>query len=208
MPETLLDGAGVDPEAHVGAGLLALLYHRTEPVVTADVAWVDAHAGRPRVGGAQGHPVVEVDVGDKGNGRAPHDLLEAVEGLGAVDGDAHQIGARRVQVVDLLDRRLDVVGHGVGHRLHGYLRSAADGDVADPYLPARDRTLPYRCFRHLPPGTILLRDKRLSREDFTKVGVHCEHEQHQHERYAERRDPAHGLLAYGPSEHLLRRYEE
>src|SRR5918998_5569814 len=53
----------------------------------------------------------------------------------------------------------------------------------------------------------LLRDKRLSREDFTKVCVGCEQEQHDHERYPQSCDPAHRLLADGPSQDLLRRYD-
>src|ERR687894_328168 len=54
----------------------------------------------------------------------------------------------------------------------------------------------------------LLRDERLSREDFTKVRVGCEQEQHQDERYPKSGDPAHRLLADRPAQHLLRRYEQ
>src|SRR5215211_2986733 len=54
----------------------------------------------------------------------------------------------------------------------------------------------------------LLRDKRLSGEDFTKVRVGCEQEQHQDERYPQSRDLAHSLLTHGPAQYLLRRDEE
>src|SRR5215204_1207259 len=51
---------------------------------------------------------------------------------------------------------------------------------------------------------ILFRDKRLSREDFTKIGVGCEQEQHQDKRYPKSRDPAHRLLTHRTTEDLLR----
>src|SRR3712207_2977834 len=53
----------------------------------------------------------------------------------------------------------------------------------------------------------LLRDKRLSRKDFTKICVRCEQKEHKDERYPYGRDPAHRLLAYGSAQDLLRRYD-
>ena len=50
-------------------------------------------------------------------------------------GDAHDVGAGLLEALDLGDRRLDVVGQRVGHRLHGDRRIAADGDLADEDLP-------------------------------------------------------------------------
>jgi hypothetical protein len=62
VPESLLDRAGVDPDAHGGTGLLALLDHSVEAVVAADVTRVDAHARSAGVRRAERHAVVEVDV--------------------------------------------------------------------------------------------------------------------------------------------------
>src|SRR4028118_410669 len=56
--------------------------------------------------------------------------------------------------------------------------------------------------------SILFRDERGSREDFTKVRVGCEHKQHEDERDPEGRELPHGLLAHGTPDHLLRRYKE
>src|SRR5829696_2221885 len=109
VPEPLLDGPRIDPDAHGGSGLLALLDDLAVAVVAPDVAGVDADARRACVGRAECHTVVEVDVGDQGHGRTPDDLPEAFERLRAVHGDAHEVSSGRVQVVDLLHRRLDVV---------------------------------------------------------------------------------------------------
>src|SRR3712207_2363305 len=55
---------------------------------------------------------------------------------------------------------------------------------------------------------ILFRYERRAGEDFTKVRVGCEHEQHEDERHPEGGEPAHRLLAHGPPDQLLRRYKE
>src|SRR5215208_7666191 len=64
-------------------------------------------------------------------------------------------------------------------------------------------SLPY--VRYAP---ILIRDERLSSEDFTQVGVGGEEEERENENEAQSGDPAHRLLADGPSQHLLRHYKE
>ena len=51
-------------------------------------------------------------------------------------GDAHDVGARRLQRLDLADGRLDVGRQRVRHRLHGDRRVAADLHVADADLAA------------------------------------------------------------------------
>jgi hypothetical protein len=96
VQESLLDRAGVDPDPHGDACFLALLDHCPEAVIAADVARVDAHAGGPGVRSPERHAVVEVDVRYQGHGRAPDDFFEAFEGLGAVDRDAHEVGASGV----------------------------------------------------------------------------------------------------------------
>src|SRR5215216_4987566 len=63
-------------------------------------------------------------------------------------------------------------------------------------------SLPY-----VSDAPILIRDERLSSEDFTQVRVGCEQEEGEDEDEAEGRDLAHGLLANRPTEYLLRRNE-
>ena len=54
-------------------------------------------------------------------------------------GTAHadQVGARLGDLVDLLHRRLEVGGLGLGHRLHGDRGAAADRHAADEDLALR-----------------------------------------------------------------------
>src|SRR5215211_127040 len=106
---------------------------------------------RMAVRGTVRHPVIEMDVGEQGYRRTPHGLPETFEGFGSVDGDSHEVGAGGVEVVYLLHRRLDVVGHGIRHRLHGHLGAAANGHIADLYLPARNRAFAQCCLCHLTP---------------------------------------------------------
>src|SRR5918997_3657429 len=54
----------------------------------------------------------------------------------------------------------------------------------------------------------VLGDKGLSREDFTKVRVGCEDEEHQYERYTERGDLTDRLGLHWPTQNLLRGDEE
>src|ERR687894_1273766 len=55
---------------------------------------------------------------------------------------------------------------------------------------------------------ILFRYERGSGEEFTKVRVGCEHEEHHPQPPPEGGHPAHGLLAHGPAHNLLRRYKK
>ena len=71
------------------------------------------------------------------------DVRHGGGGLVAVDGDAHEFGARAGQRGHLPRRRLDVGGVSVCHRLHGDGRAAADSDRAAP-SPTRTPTLARR----------------------------------------------------------------
>ena len=59
------------------------------------------------------------------------DMRHRRRALVAIDRDAHQLRAGAPELADLLHRRLDVGGVGVGHRLHDDRRAAADHDAAD-----------------------------------------------------------------------------
>ena len=80
--------------------------------------------------------VVEVDVGDHRDRRFAHDRLQRLRVLVARDCDADEVSARLRDPLDLRERRLDVGGLGLGHRLHGDGRAAADRDAADVDLVA------------------------------------------------------------------------
>ena len=58
-------------------------------------------------------------------------VLQRLGVLLAGHGDAHDVGARVGDGADLLHRRGEVRGLGLGHRLHGDGRAAADRDAAD-----------------------------------------------------------------------------
>ena len=58
-------------------------------------------------------------------------VLSASMSLVARHRDAHDVGARLGDLVDLVHRRLQVGGLGLRHRLHGDGGAAADGDAAD-----------------------------------------------------------------------------
>ena len=78
-------------------------------------------------------------------------------GLGRVHGDAHDLGARVGQRLDLFRRGAGVLGVRVGHGLDDDRRAAADRDAADPHTDAFASPLTGAVRRHLRsssrPGT-------------------------------------------------------
>ena len=69
-----------------------------------------------------------------GIGDSLDDRLQRDRVLVARDRDADQVGPRLGDLVDLLHGRLEVGGLGLGHRLHGDRRAAADRHAADEDL--------------------------------------------------------------------------
>ena len=124
------------------AGSLDDLLHA---VRVADIAWIDAQAGGAGLRGLDAAAVVEMDVGDEGDGALGDDLLER-PGRGLVgDGDADDVGAGLRAGLDLGDGRGHVGRQRVGHRLDGDRRVATDGHGADMDPPRRAAV-------DLPPG--------------------------------------------------------
>ena len=105
-------------------------------VLEADIAGIDAVFGERRGAGRmlfQQRVAVIVEVADQRRLDAEDieplaDIRHGGGGLGAVDGDAHQLRARPRQRRDLGDGRLDIGRVGIGHRLHDDGGVAADGD--------------------------------------------------------------------------------
>ena len=137
--------AGVDAHAQRRAALLGQGDHLGDLLRSADVAGVQAHAVSARFDRLQRERVVEVDVGDHRDRRLRDDRLQRLGVLLARHRDAHDVRARLRDRPDLLHRRLQVGGLGLGHRLHRHGRAAADRDSADVDLAFRGHRLDSRC---------------------------------------------------------------
>ena len=102
--------------------------------------------------------VVEVDVGDHRDRRFLDDRLQRLDVLLARHRAADDVGAGVGDLADLLHRRRQVGGLGLGHRLHGDRGAAADRHPADEYLALRShgRSVPggpsARRLEPAPPG--------------------------------------------------------
>ena len=130
LQQVLLQAAAVDADADGDALLAGLVHHGPHAVLAADVARVDAQAGGAAVGGHQGQPVVEVDVGHHGDGAAGADLVEDLAGLLGGYAHPHDLAAGAGVVVDLVDGGLDVPGVRLRHALHGDGGVPAHGHLA------------------------------------------------------------------------------
>ena len=73
------------------------LHHLLHPLGAADIARVDAQAGRAGLGRLDGAAVVEVDVGDERHVHLAHDLGQRRRALLVGHGDADDVGPRHLQ---------------------------------------------------------------------------------------------------------------
>ena len=118
----------VDADPQRRGELVCALCHKRDLVGPADVARVQADAVGADVQRLQRERVVEVDVGDHRDRRVGDDRLERLDVLLAGHGDAHDVGAGVGDRADLGHRGAEVGGLGLGHRLDGDGRAAADRD--------------------------------------------------------------------------------
>src|SRR5699024_3452237 len=128
----LVDAAGVHADAQGGAVVVRGLGDVLDLVVeAADVAGV--HADPCAAGLDRGEDVLglEVDVGDHRDRGLRGDRDQRVGVLLPGAGHAHDVAARRGQLRDLLQGRVDVVRGGGGHRLHRDRCVAAHVEVAE-----------------------------------------------------------------------------
>ncbi len=136
--QLLIERAPVGPDAHAffvaHRDLDDFCELRVALVLEADVAGIDAvFVERLGAGGMLAEQFVAdvVEVADQRRvhahrGEPVADMRHGGGRLVAIDGDAHELRAGARQRRDLPRRRLDVGGVGVGHRLHGDRRAAAD----------------------------------------------------------------------------------
>ena len=120
---------GVDPDPKRDLPFLRRGDDLDHLVTVRDVAGVEAQAVDARLDRHEGEGVVVVDVGDDRQRRALDDVPQRQGSLAIGHRRAHDLAARLLQLVDLSQRRLDVAGVGLGHRLHGDGRGSPDDDA-------------------------------------------------------------------------------
>ena len=126
-----LKRAGVDTNADRTAVILGRLDDFLHTLCIADVARVDPQAGSARLGRFNRAFVVEMDIGDDRHRAFAHDFFKS-HGRGLVRRrDANNVGPRLCRPQNLLQRRLHIMGEGVGHGLHGDWRVTPDRHVPD-----------------------------------------------------------------------------
>ena len=135
--QVALEAAGIDPDPDRAAIGLGGVDHLAHPLGRADIAGIDAQAGGAGVGGLERALVVEMDVGDDRHPRGADDLPQRRGRFLVGAGDPDDVRARFLAAADLVDRRPDVGGDGVGHGLHRDRRVAADRHGADHDLAGR-----------------------------------------------------------------------
>ncbi len=135
LEQVALERAGIDADAHRAAMILGGLHDLLDPRGGADIAGIDAQAGSAALRRFDGALIMEVNIGDDRHLDLADDVLERQCRFLVRARDAHDIGAGLLKALDLLDRRLDVMGQRIGHRLHRDRRVAADRHLADMDLP-------------------------------------------------------------------------
>ena len=125
-------------------------------VELADVAGVHAHRRAARVDRGVDVVRLEVDVGDDRDLALLRDDRQRLGVVAAGHGDADDVAARRGELGDLLEGRVDVRRGRRGHRLHAHLGVAADEDLA-----------------HLDLAGLASRGQDL--RDFGHSEIHCRH---------------------------------
>src|SRR5436309_1054779 len=112
--------------------LFRLLGDLAHAVLVVDVPGVETQLVDLRVERHERKAVVEVDVRDDGQDRASHDLLQRLAAALVRHRDARDLAPCGLQLLDLADRRVDVVRERRAHRLDGDRCAVADRRAADP----------------------------------------------------------------------------
>ncbi len=147
----LLQGAGIDSDPD---HLPVCLGHRHDlaDAFGGDIAGIDPDAVRTVVHGQEGKSMVEMDIGDQRDMDPGLDLVDGGCRRFIGNGDTDDFTTRLFQLMDLLDRGLDIArvagGHGLDHDrciaadLHpperdGFCLSSSDGRTQTDTLSLR-----------------------------------------------------------------------
>ena len=128
--QSLLQRAAIDTDADWDAPQTAGVCHRLDPVLSTDIARIDADLVRSGRDGLQGQLIVEVDIHHHWERTGLLDLGHRPGGGPIRDRHPHDLTSSRSQGPDLGQGGLHIVGAGIGHGLDGDRRPAADGDAA------------------------------------------------------------------------------
>jgi hypothetical protein len=132
--DILFHRAGIDPHPNGHPVGLGRSHHPGKLGSAAEVAGIDADALGAVFHGRHCQQVIEMDVGDEGNGDLRPDAANGLGGLDIEHRHPDDLAARLLEAVDLGDRRLHIAGIGIGHGLDGNWGIAADGHIAEHYL--------------------------------------------------------------------------
>lgn len=131
IAEIGLEAAGVDTDADRNVAFSGSAGDGLDAVRAADVARVDAQFSDAVAEGGEGEAVIEVDVGDQGEGRGGDDFGEGVRSGGVGDSHADDVTAEVSELADLGEGGGDIARVGGSHRLDGDRVGRTDEDRAD-----------------------------------------------------------------------------
>ena len=114
--------------------VLAHLHHSLYPVLSANVAGVDANFAGSGLSRRNGQLVIKVNIRNQGQHAFLTDLRKATGSLHIGHCQPDNLAAGRRQRTDLGKGALHIRGFGIQHGLDHNIRAAADGDTANHYL--------------------------------------------------------------------------
>ena len=132
--KTLVKTAAVDADADGYVLVLAHLHHGLDPILTADVAGVDADFGRAALCRGDGKSVIKMDIRYEGQGRVLADVRKAPGGFHVGNCQPGDLAPGGGKLPDLLQAALHVRGFGIEHGLDDHRGAAADGNAAHQNL--------------------------------------------------------------------------
>ena len=141
LQEILLQRPGVDSDPHGAAVVLRRLHDLADPLGAADIARIDAQAGRTGLCSFDRSLIVKVDVRHDRDLGGPHDPGHRCRRLFVGAGHADDIDSRLFAAANLRDRRLGVRRQRVGHGLdrdRGVAAHRHGPDHHPPRLAAHD----------------------------------------------------------------------
>ena len=136
----LFEAPEVDADADRHALRLRRSRHGLHAVASPDVAWIQAQRVRPRLDRRERAPIVEMNVGHKGNRRGGTDFAEHLRRLQVGNRQAVEVAPEVGAALDLRQDAGPVVRIDVAHRLHAHGSTAADRKTADADGTGRSRT--------------------------------------------------------------------